>query len=709
MRELINGFPRQAAFPRRRMVKTETQFYELIDKYNKIKDCYYSLYPLDEHGAFGHARVDKLFFDFDGKDAQEHTKRLCNYLYGRDIRHLITFSGCVLPGAVVYINGNARLIENVEENEQVLTHTGTYKKIEFCSKNQHDGDVYRIKPYCTDEAVFTPEHPLLVVRRGSETPEWLSAKSLKRLDYVLFPKPKPLPERGIEFLDLKDYVDFDYEVEHGMIVEYVTRELTGNRWGEYDEPKISRHRWARAAPVPYKIPLNNDVLELIGWFIAEGHECRLNARSNNVIITLNADTEQHIAERLAATWKKYFKVKPHVYVQEQGGWKSLKVRVANKAINRLFKKIKGGKSHQLSLPSWWTKLSHEQLKTLINAYWEGDKGATTSKKLAHELMLALRTLGEVPTMRVRNSQKHRAVYHVSRDGQLSGKGSKLKQFGNYIGYPIQRITREQYKGPVYNFSVSEDESYLTNGFATHNCKGFHVYIFTINYEHLRYPKDALKNAQRHFEQQAKAVCDESVIGDVARVARVPNTWHVSGKRYCIPLTHADLDKEWAAIKERAKQQRFRFTVYGTKMVDMKQFDTPNRERHEAPDMPTYSYNIEVDDQVVERFHPCVQHWLLQPEQYCTNKTRYFFAKYCSVRGLPPKLCDELARKYWSGTRESGGVRTKYQEFKDEGQIKRAYGNDKPMPNCDSLARSSYCPGKCKEYAGRNFPLYHIGT
>jgi hypothetical protein len=67
-------------------------------------------------------------------------------------------------------------------------------------------------------------------------------------------------------------------------------------------------------------------------------------------------------------------------------------------------------------------------------------------------------------------------------------------------------------------------------------KGFHVYIdFPV--VSLVYPGDAIKRFVDNLETQLKLrLVDPGPIGDIARVARIPNTKHMKSGLYCVPFT-----------------------------------------------------------------------------------------------------------------------------------------------------------------------------
>jgi hypothetical protein len=227
-------------------------------------------------------------------------------------------------------------------------------------------------------------------------------------------------------------------------------------------------------------------------------------------------------------------------------------------------------------------------------------------------------------------------------------------------------------------------------------KGFHLYVFTINYEKLEKPKDALTNAHDFFIKNLGVKCDQHIVGDIARVSRIPNSFHISGRRYCIPLLREHLYRGIKYIKEKAKEQQFNFVIYGSKLFDMKQFDFVVKNNFKSIDIPEYKYNIKTEDVVIRKFLPCVQSWLVESESG-TWEARYNFAVYCKALCLPKSLCNKLAEKYFSEMPRTDRFRNNYTHFRAVKALEYAYDKDTAFPNCDTLFQKGLCKGKCKFY------------
>jgi hypothetical protein len=236
-------------------------------------------------------------------------------------------------------------------------------------------------------------------------------------------------------------------------------------------------------------------------------------------------------------------------------------------------------------------------------------------------------------------------------------------------------------------------------------KGFHVYVFVDATTLKVNNKVALTNTHDFFCSKLSIKMDQHIRGDIARIARVPNTYHMTGKKFCIPVTEEDLANGIEHIHKKAQEQVFVYQIYGTKKYDLSEMSFIPKEQPMI-EVKEYDYDIHVDDEMVEQFLPCVKMWLTSPKQYCKNRTRYYFSVYCRDMGLPPKMCEDLAKKFWSKTLDSSGMKTKFREFKEERQISYGYSGKKDyFPNCEKLMQDGFCKGACEKFKKNGSPLY----
>ena len=149
--------------------------------------------------------------------------------------------------------------------------------------------------------------------------------------------------------------------------------------------------------------------------------------------------------------------------------------------------------------------------------------------------------------------------------------------------------------------------------------GFHFYIFT-NKNVLKNPKIALKSAQIEIAKQNNLTIgepkthdiDEHIIGDIARVCSIPNTFNCRRKRYCIPITEEDLEKGLEFIREKAKKRVLKFKIYGTKLFDISRFDVDVK--NDYYELAELDEEIEIEinkDKLLKNLPPLIAQLLLK--------------------------------------------------------------------------------------------------
>jgi hypothetical protein len=273
-----------------------------------------------------------------------------------------------------------------------------------------------------------------------------------------------------------------------------------------------------------------------------------------------------------------------------------------------------------------------------------------------------------------------------------------------VGFDYDSLHPEQLVGDLQKASDYLIKKNLKHTIMFSGKKGFHLYVFC-KITPLKNPKDALKNFQLTFEKETETKPDPQLYGDVRRVLRVPNTFHLGGSRYCIPITREDLEKGFAHIHEKAKKQSFKFESYGKELLSLEEFDCVVSANW--TDIPEYDGKLDLSqaDEMVKFFPPCLQHWLLNVNEAGTWQARYQFALFCRDFGLSRADCHSLAKKYFGSVGRTDNLANNYEHMVKVKAIDFAYTKGEIMMGCDKLWINGLCPGKCKDYCANLFPIY----
>jgi len=229
--------------------------------------------------------------------------------------------------------------------------------------------------------------------------------------------------------------------------------------------------------------------------------------------------------------------------------------------------------------------------------------------------------------------------------------------------------------------------------------GFWLYVFNKNYENLVYRKGALLNSIKDLSEMLQLSMelkdsDKDDIDfhctDLQRVSRLPGSYDVHRKLYCIPISEEDLEKGFDWIKSKAQTPCNEYVYYGTKYYDISLMDKPADGFNEFRGivLPDSKIDIEVTDELIKDFLPSVRRILLVPGAD-TWKNRYYFAVYCADEAIRPTVCDAIAKKYFSKTVNKGSLKSKgtnYDHFRKNKIIEHAYRRSDyyPITNEDKI-------------------------
>lgn len=396
------------------------------------------------------------------------------------------FGICVPPWTLISTGGTIRRIDELKVGDLVQTHVGQKKRVTRIYRRPYHGKLVRIKPSnLGTEALLTPEHPVLAITRyGKEKfatcvkrmARWVRALDLKKGDILLYPLTRE--EEDVEFLDVSNYLDFEWK-------NYYGKGPTGKDgfiFYTYGHADNERHK------IPQRLKLTNEIFRLFGYYVAVGY---VTAKGNAVAFSFNAKDRDYVDD-VKRLMKKYFREKIACERVRNGG---CEITYSSRILATLMTGMFGSGARQKHLPEWMLSLPKpKQLQLIVGML--RDNGCMTRSKLGygsidyktnsriltHQIKEILLRLGFMPSI-VEN--KKGCSYDIHVYGQRTGALTKIvwrsrprlarhlrrrsQIRGDYAYLPIARVSREFYSGDVMNLEVEDDNSYLLEGVAVHNC------------------------------------------------------------------------------------------------------------------------------------------------------------------------------------------------------------------------------------------------
>ena len=224
---------------------------------------------------------------------------------------------------------------------------------------------------------------------------------------------------------------------------------------------------------------------------------------------------------------------------------------------------------------------------------------------------------------------------------------------------------------------------------TFSTRGFWCYVFTKSYDKLLNKKEAIKNSQLFLLKWSgieKRELDEHVIGNIEQMTRMPNSYDVERKRYCIPITEEDLKLGYQHIIKKSQTPQLKFTYYCKELFDISLFDKQVIEETPIEILNYQSKMIIEKDSFLKQLPLCVASILIKKD--AGWKERFHVILYFKERGFSINETDDVLKQFFS--------KEKYRHcIKEERQLQYIYARDFLMSSCDKLRDENLCIDGCK--------------
>ena len=220
-------------------------------------------------------------------------------------------------------------------------------------------------------------------------------------------------------------------------------------------------------------------------------------------------------------------------------------------------------------------------------------------------------------------------------------------------------------------------------------RGYHLYIFTLSLNPNN-PKSCIYNAQHHFIDKLNLIVDGQVIGNTAQLARVPNTYNLKGKKFCIPLTQEQFEKGDEFIKQLASKQNFvKNIMIGNNHFDLTKFDYQSERFSEKAIFDIDAFEDSCNADYAKNCPNCIKNILSQDK--IGWKQRYLLILYFREMGYTVQEVYNILEECLS--------KSKFKHcIKDERQLQYLFGRqDLIFPKCSNIMNDGMCPGKCENY------------
>lgn len=364
---------------------------------------------------------DQLKYVIDLIKRDPHSRRiLFSYWNPKDLDK-VALPSCFLKDSLILTKKGYLPIQNLNMFDKVYTHGGNWQKIKSIYSSKYNGLIYYIScQYNTKYIKTTPEHPFYVVNKNKldELPYWCKAEDLNKDHLFCMPINK-----NNKLIKLNN--DSDFLLKHDRILTYEDCYFFGYflRTGTFDN--------------------NNN------YFISIYD-------SDLIYLNNHYDFLETISEHESLNNKLYtkFKItdyKHYNYLNSFG----------NKKINKI-------------IPEWVINLPKDYLSYFLKGFNFSNENQfiVYSKHLAYSLQRIYAKLQIYLSIIFLPKRRYSFSLRIIKNSKLINK--------NFQFFPIKTIMSKYKDTDIYNLEVENDNSYIVQNIAVHNC---HIlYQFYINQE-----------------------------------------------------------------------------------------------------------------------------------------------------------------------------------------------------------------------------------
>jgi hypothetical protein len=368
---------------------------------------------------------------------------------------------CVLEGQLVMTESGWRPIETVEVGDRVWTHEGQLRTVVDAWHRGHRDLITEVTygRFNTPLRV-THDHRVLACRDG--VVRWAEAHTLlPSRDQLVIPTFEN-DGRGVPSLTFPAHLRHDAS-------QY-------NQFGAKQEN-------GRYVKLPDSIEVDDDLLVLFGWYVAEGFCSSLAGKGSFVSLAAH-ERERPILERCAATISRVFGVSSSIYTASTHG---IELRAFSRELALWFEHLFATGSRNKRIPAELRDvMSPVQVRVLLDSYFGGDgyrrphetwkcarEATTVSSRLASDVLVMLIRLGVAPKLR-RVDNVHNDCWIV---GWPHAKKLHHERVGGFVLHEIERVVtlrassaKVDGKYPhVYDLTVDGSESFIVGQAVVHNC------------------------------------------------------------------------------------------------------------------------------------------------------------------------------------------------------------------------------------------------
>jgi len=340
---------------------------------------------------------------------------------------------CFPAGTLIDCPSGPRPIESLEVGDLVETHKHRYRQV-VQTMSRDDAQIFEIRVLGGAPVQTTAEHPFLTLRANG--PEWIRVVDLKRGDLIA----QQLTGAAVS-LSVPEYKPCSLPEFWRFVGRYL-----GDGW-ILDGKRTS------------KVPKGK-------------RGSRVNSRVNKVIIC-SAHSESETVINLIRSCGFHCTVSKERTVTKH--------TISSKELVNFLRAF-GRYAHGKFLPGWVYTLPADCLRELWEGYIDADGWKASKFEQVKKLAQSMARVGRIVFNRPILTYCHPTKSHTVIEGRTVQQRNQYqirrmhatKHYGylddRYCWVPVRSVTDTGTTAKVFNIGVEDDESYISDSFAVHNCQ-----------------------------------------------------------------------------------------------------------------------------------------------------------------------------------------------------------------------------------------------
>ncbi len=438
--------------------------------------------------------------------------------------------GCFPPGEKVKTPFGYHNIEDLDINHWVVSGKGNLQRITSTMTHIYDGELIGVRLRKLDGIVrMTSDHTVYAIRGAPYTQKKYKDFSKRYRKYL---KLRLENQQKYEELVKKHFPIKEIragELQKGDLLLYPIRRVVSDLKTINLRTYLTKSIRYGPAPkhIPLEIPVHEDLLKLIGYYIAEGSNHRAYIRFSL------GNHEEDFAEEIVRLIAKIFSLNATIHRRSQRNKTGIEVTSCHAHLANILENLCGKGASNKHIPFIFQDLPVAKQRILLQAIFKGD-GTTFKGNKSNKLHKSIRVISRIlseqlidillrsrifPTHHVEKAKvdklhvKHKEIHSLFWSEEAAQRYDLIYYSDDGTEYwllPIINLIRKYYTGPVYNLTVDNDHSYVATNFTVANCgKGGDAFTFLMELERIEFPEALRILAERAgVKLEAREVSDE---------------------------------------------------------------------------------------------------------------------------------------------------------------------------------------------------------